>query len=454
MRVTIRFQSSGSVPGSGTPVAMSGQSLTIGRGEQNDMVLPDPDRTLSKRHCVIEDQNGDLVVVDISTNGTFLNYGKSPLGPTPTPLNNGDILSVGPYELVVDVEAEMEDPLLDPIAAPNPVQHAGNAGAAPLEDVDFLDDLLGARDTPAGPGAVQRPELGGDGLLPPLDDDDIIPKAPEIAQGASTSSHTPSVSDQMIPPTALSNVIPDDWDDDFPEPEVKESPPPPKTEKPNPFAKEAGPAAPPLAQEPKAETVVADPSGQADATLAFLQALGGDDLRIEPEDLSETMAQLGNVLRITIDGMREILMTRTAIKSEFRIEQTMIQKGGNNPLKFSMSTDQAIDAMSRRNAKGYLGAEEAAKEALNDIKAHEMAMVTGMEAALRGILQQLDPEALEEKIQTAGGLGGILKSKKARYWEIYEKIYADLSNQAETDFQELFSREFARAYREQLERLK
>jgi predicted component of type VI protein secretion system len=54
----------------------------------------------------------------------------------------------------------------------------------------------------------------------------------------------------------------------------------------------------------------------------------------------------------------------------------------------------------------------------------------------------------------AGGIGGFLKGRKARYWETYEKMYAQISNQAEKDFHDLFSREFAREYQAQLERLK
>ena len=85
MAVTLKFQSSGMVPGDGRPVVMRGGSLTVGRGPANDLVLPDPDRMLSKNHFVIEDHNGNIVIVDLSTNGTFLNYSKIPLGRTPTP---------------------------------------------------------------------------------------------------------------------------------------------------------------------------------------------------------------------------------------------------------------------------------------------------------------------------------------------------------------------------------
>ena len=81
-------------------------------------------------------------------------------------------------------------------------------------------------------------------------------------------------------------------------------------------------------------------------------------------------------------------------------------------------------------------------------------MVTGMEAALKGVLQRLDPVKLEAKIQSSGGFGDLLKSKKARYWEVYEAMYSEISDQAENDFHELFSKEFARAYKDQLEKLK
>ncbi|WP_299044416.1 type VI secretion system-associated FHA domain protein TagH [uncultured Tateyamaria sp.] len=492
MPVVLKFQSTGSIAGNGDPVAMHGASLTIGRGDDNDLVLPDPDRVLSKRHCAIEDHNGNVIVLDISTNGTFLNYGKLPLGATPTPLNNGDILSVGPYEILVEItSADQRDQIADPLAD-GPVSH-GIADAAPSaadlldapgDGEDFLDDLLGGREGPVGPGSVDRADPGDDGLLPPLgEDDDILPPAPDPSegQGASTGMHTPAASDHMSTPrtAAPGNAIPDDWDDllapSSPEQaEVSEDP----------FAKPAaggggGPAFIPddfggdarqeaRAPEPPAPAPAptpapapeptADPSSTAAATdaaaRAFLKSLGADEVEIQEQDLTSTLSRMGHVLRIMIEGMREILMTRTSIKSEFRIEQTMIQAGGNNPLKFSVSPEQAIVAMVKPKAKGYLDATEATAQALQDIKAHEVAMITGMEAALKGVLARLDPAILEDKITSGGGLGGLLKSKKARYWEIYEEMYSDISDQAENDFHKLFAQEFARAYQEQLHKLK
>jgi type VI secretion system FHA domain protein len=506
--VTLHFQSTGTIPGDGRSVQMHGAGLTLGRGSENDVELPDPDRMLSKRHCAIEDHNGSIIAVDMSTNGTFLNYGKLPLGTIPTPLHDGDILSLGSYEIMVSISADgvksnvLADPLED-----GAIGHgdAGNAPSiddfldAPGDGVDFLDDLLGDRNAPVGPRGVSRDEPGeDDGLLPPWgeDDDPLLPPPadPDPGLGASSPAHNPSAQDHFLAPSAIpsdggGSAIPDDWDDDF-----LASDGPPMT---NPFAEptaspviiddfaqitqaalpieiladmEVGveqtsvepiPAEPmPVAPTPVEPATVAAPIAEAAsaggdaAARAFLKSLGADGVTLAENELTPVLSRMGHVMRVLVEGIREILMTRTSIKSEFRIEQTMIKVGGNNPLKFSISPEQAIEAMVRPSAKGYLDATEAANQALQDIKAHEIAMITGMESALKGILAKLDPAILEEKIQDGGGFGSMLKSKKARYWEVYESMYAEISDQAENDFHELFAREFSRAYQAQLDKLK
>ncbi|WP_264214503.1 type VI secretion system-associated FHA domain protein TagH [Leisingera thetidis] len=479
MGVTLKFQSSGAMPGDAAPVPMRGPSLTVGRGASCDLVLPDPDQMLSRNHCVIEDHNGNVVVVDLSSNGTFLNYSKIPLGRTPTPLNNGDVLCVGNYELVVEIRDDLAD-VGDMIAAPaaqGPASH-GNAANAPdplqlLEDAgpggDFLDDLLG--EGLKGPAQL-NPVDPIDELLPPMgeEEDPFFQKASDgrEGEGASLANHNPTASDGFAAPAAQSSVIPDDWDDDFlsgigepetpaPQPDPQPAPPPrevpqPPTELPPAAPPQEAPPAPP--QEIPPAQASAAPSAEAqEAVAAFLNGVGAD-VSLDPADHASTMARMGRVMRTLVTGLREILMTRTSIKSEFRIEQTMISAGGNNPLKFSITPEQAVEAMVRPATKGYLSPETAAEEALRDIKAHEVAMVTGMEAALKGVLKRLDPKALEAQIEDKGGFTGLLRGKKARYWDVYEQLYAEISDQAENDFHDLFSREFARAYKQQLDRLK
>lgn len=479
MELVLRFQSTGAVPGRGDPLRLRGGSITIGRGQDNDYPLPDPDRLLSKRHCAIEDHGDAAVVVDFSTNGTFLNYGKIPIGQVPTRLNHGDILSLGPYELLVEICAAADAP----DAAGADIGGGGHVGPEDLrddplgeDDGDFLDDLLGGPTKPEGATGVNRPELGEDGVLPPLGPDEGSDAPDASEHGPTPSQHGPAIEDHMPPPRAAAQPIPEDWDEDFlagigedaapPEAET-----PPATDLPGEIsepdrarqsnaADTADPGAP--VAPPAATAAPVPPSGaaadmagsEAETFAAFLRGAGLADLDVPPERHAETMERAGRLMRALVAGLRETLMTRSSIKSEFRIAQTVIAAGGNNPLKFSISEDQAIESLVHPRTRGYMDPVSAAEEALRDVRAHEVAMLSGMEAAMRGVLQSLAPQELEKQIESSGGFGSLLKGRKARYWEIYETIYARISDEAESDFQELFGKEFARAYEEQMRKLK
>lgn len=68
-----------------------GERLTLGRGEKNDLVIPDP--FSSQEHAVIFSRNGQYWVQDLgSRNGTYLNEVRIE---RPTVLADGDCLRVG-----------------------------------------------------------------------------------------------------------------------------------------------------------------------------------------------------------------------------------------------------------------------------------------------------------------------------------------------------------------------
>lgn len=255
MSVTLRFQSTGAIPGSGEPITMRGPSLTIGRGDENDLVLPDPDRMISKRHCAIENHNGNIVVVDLSTNGTYLNYGKVALGNVPTPLNDGDILSMGGYEILVDIASQRAE------GTPPKPESPRNPGKTDLRD--FTDEptppepvlpkppprpKTGApkvRPQPTSPDEfevpphlradpAQEPPKPKPGSLTPADRKRAAPNVPPASSpisdaarlsrpstgfGSAPSLRPPSLQEKIFQarPPRVTTPIPDDWDyDDTP----------------------------------------------------------------------------------------------------------------------------------------------------------------------------------------------------------------------------------------------
>src|SRR5271168_4715092 len=73
-------------------------SLSIGRAANNDWVLADPERHLSKTHCFIGFAAGRYVLTDVSTNGVFINGGRERVArDEEVVLNDGDEIRVGEH---------------------------------------------------------------------------------------------------------------------------------------------------------------------------------------------------------------------------------------------------------------------------------------------------------------------------------------------------------------------
>src|SRR5262249_49877328 len=86
---------------------------TIGRSADNDRVLPDPLRYVSAHHARVDFRNGRFVLVDLSTNGAFVNDEAEPISrrnPDGYVLRNGDVVRIGDYQVVVALDADADQP--------------------------------------------------------------------------------------------------------------------------------------------------------------------------------------------------------------------------------------------------------------------------------------------------------------------------------------------------------
>jgi len=59
-------------PGQCPEKSMNQGVMAIGRGPENDWILPDPERLVSTQHCVIQYKDGRYYLTDNSTNGVEL----------------------------------------------------------------------------------------------------------------------------------------------------------------------------------------------------------------------------------------------------------------------------------------------------------------------------------------------------------------------------------------------
>lgn len=420
----------------------TGGELSLGRGAECDWPLQDPDRVLSKKHCVLEFFGGGWQVRDTSTNGTFVNHGAAPVGRDQVrPLMDGDRLRLGAYEIEVRIA---DDAAAPGWGAPPPYRSEPPA-SDPFAANPFAPPPSGGFGGASLPGTGAPPSTGGGGLLP----DDFDPfgdNAPPMAD------HAPSTAEAFLVPPSLpagKAVIPDDWDLDLtPRPAA----PPPAA---NPFAE--APRPPPVAQQPIVATPVAAPpvaappapapvsapaAGDAAASLAALLEGAGLPPAMAAraqQDPEATLRAAGSVLRAAIAGMRALLIARADVKREFRIEQTMLRATNNNPLKFAATEEQALAALLDPRTPAL----SAMQETVNDLTIHQVATLAATQAAARALLARLAPGALEAEDPGGGLLPG---AKERRLWDAYKRRHAQLEEQFEDDFDSAFGKAFARAY--------
>jgi predicted component of type VI protein secretion system len=78
-----------------------------------------------------------------------------------------------------------------------------------------------------------------------------------------------------------------------------------------------------------------------------------------------------------------------------------------------------------------------------------------MRLAFEAMLARFDPARLQEEFDRHLKKGSILGvPAKLRYWDLFRERYGDMSKDADASFRKLFGEEFAKAYEEQLARLK
>jgi type VI secretion system FHA domain protein len=417
-----------------------GGEFSIGRGQDNEWVVADPERHLSKKHCRLVYGVGDWELHDLSTNGTYLNQSNEPIGRgAAQKLRSGDRIKFGPYEIEVTIEDDDQ-------ALPDREPFLATPDRADISMPDPVTSRSGIR--PYGdsrlPGAAVLSDAADAPILP-ADFDPLAPPS-EPFQGPTDSDHVPALESAFRPPKSAA-VIPDDWDVDLP----GVARPPATARRPQmpPAAEAAAPAKP--HPQPAAPTSTSAPSPSDTVVVAaFLQGVGLSEAALA--DPAKTLERIGAAVRATVNGLRQTLIARASIKDEFRIEQTMIRPTGNNPLKFSLDDDDALATLLGTGRRGSMPPEEAIAEAFDDLRLHELATVSAMQAAVRVLLAQFEPEAVERKVVSTA-LDIHPAQKKARAWEAFVRHHKAVTQALSDDFDSVFGKAFARAYEEAIEKL-
>jgi len=221
--------------------------------------------------------------------------------------------------------------------------------------------------------------------------------------------------------------------------EIKAEKKDPQMSKPNPFA-----PAPTKGQQTAMNT--------AQLLDAFMKGLDISRAEIHPStDPLEVMENAGRVLKEFVDGSTELLASRTALKSMFRLDQTTVLPRHNNPLKLAENTRDSMMQLLVGKEGEYLSPVDAVREVCRDLKFHQDAVLEAMISAFVEFSDRFDPDELQQSFDKT------LKKKplfnamnQMKYWQLYCDLYPIMTQAGSGKLPHQFGEEFVRSYEKHL----
>ena len=378
---------------------------TIGRATDNAWILPDPERYLSGKHVRIDFRSGSYVLVDTSSNGTYVNGAQVPLGKYHDyVLKDGDYVRLGEYELLVSIDKSTDfPPDSDAIVA-----YDGEVKSSAVKKSTAND--LGA-DLDLSQLLEPSDQLVGDSGVRPRD-----------AYGQSV---------------AAENIAHDVEKDGTPWHMMTR---PLKVETP------AAAAAPRQAPAPALY------EGDFDLGLAaFCRGAGVDPRAITSEARAGALQLAGQLLREAVLGLMDLNQGRTEFRNRFRVALAP-PEGPESPLSLSQGVDEALLRLLTTTST-RAGSVEAIRENFRELKAHGAASLASTRAAFDEFLSRVDPKELQERFDRATKRGVFGTQNKGKYWDLYSEMFAGLSQRAPEGFPHVFTEAFAKAYEAKLRAL-
>jgi type VI secretion system FHA domain protein len=479
-----------------SPVFISSEGGSIGRSDDNTLMLPDTEKFVSRHHASIKMENGYYYLSDTSLSGVLINGSEPALHNATARLDNGTLLRIGEYEIAVAIANEsvaddfsfirdrtipepkaflsvdepwvdMDDMGFNSLMADNFPSHEElvqseedsqpasfeshfQANQSPLFDSYIAPEIIPAPTPVPAPVAFSAPAV--EQIPEDFSFDDLF-STPE------TATHSPQ--------TVNKALVRDDFDDFLGEAVRQASTHSPLISETVQENQEASSLSALFADNDAPETVVPTQRKPAIAVTetaspqynnrdaittnnglfnAFLQGAAVECEEIHPEQQAETLLRVGQMFRKLIDGTIAILRSRAEFKSLCRVNMTVIRAANNNPLKFTVSTDDVLRQLLENKTDGFVTSTMAIEEAFDDVMNHQLAMQAGIQASLTHLLHNFDPRVIEKQFEY-----GMVLQKKAKCWEKYEETYHHTVDDAVENF---FGEEFVKAYEKQMALLK
>jgi type VI secretion system protein len=403
---------------------------TIGRSADNDWVLPDPLRYVSAHHARVVFRSGRFYLQDVSTNGVFVNDEAEALnrrGSDGYVLRNGDIVRIGDYQVIVALDADIEQPKTQDTGAaavPTSIHALHTLGRAAQTDIGHmlnLDDLL----VPDGPT--------GESFLPVNAYGQAVMQAP-VRVRAPAAAPAP-------PPRRAPNTDPDE----------------------DSLARRVERLANAAKREIQSRSNGTSPANGANgATPAQLMDVNsglqvfcrgaGIEADQLPADAQTRLLHLaGQLFREALLGFRDLERSRNESRNRYRVEAPpQLDPDDPRPSLSRLTASEMVLELMLAHEHRRLDAVQWMREAVAEAKTHELATQQATRAAFVEFLDRLDPAELEARFERAARRGKARSADKAQYWELFITFYRNLIEMPADHLPHTFVEAFAASYRESL----
>lgn len=387
---------------------------TIGRATDNEWILPDPERYLSGKHARVDFRAGNYVLVDTSSNGTYVNGAQVPLGKYHDySLKDGDYIRLGEYELLVSIDKSNDFPPEESAI----VAYDGQSPSSAVKKSTAND--LGA-------------DLDLSQLLEPsgMSINDSGARAPRDLYGQSMPPLEQPAQSVEAPATPWHMMTR-----------------PLKVETPRPSVIENAPS-PNLSRSQS----LALYEGDFDIGLAsFCRGAGIDPRSVNTEARGAALQLAGQLLREAVLGLMDLNQGRNEFRNKFRISAPPAD-GSESPLNLSKGVDEALVRL-LTNLSTRAGSVEAIRDNFRELKAQNSASLSATRAAFEEFLGRVDPKELEERFERAGKRGVFGGQSKAKYWDLYAELFAGLAQRPADGYPHVFTEAFVKTYEARLRAL-
>jgi type VI secretion system protein len=385
----------------------------IGRAPDNDWVLPDPQRYVSAHHARIHYHEGEYLLEDTSTNGTFLNDDDQPLSKLgPRRLQNGDLLRVGDYQLVVAIDTPSPraasagtgtaDPRVDSV--PTSIQVLQSVGRAAQTDLGAalnLDELLTTDHTGGRMGPVnaygQAVPLSTSRLPPP--------RPPDQPPGERPAEQSDSAVARRL--ERLARAVQKSRDE------------------------HQGASMPALYD-------------MQNGLRVFCRGAGIDAEQLPPDSQTRMLHLVGQLLREMLVGLKDLERTRHELHNRFRINSQTDPDDPRPNLERASVEDLLVQVLAQHESR-RLDAVQWLRDMLEGIKKHERAVIEAQRAAFVDFVARLDPTELESRFQRSGRRGKA-GGGESQYWALFVEFYRNLTDMPPDHLPHSFVEAFANAY--------